>query len=163
MASKATHLHNTPLNLDKAIERLFQVAFESSVAAFVKDSLCGWGLHLSLPQANILPSIGDWRNDDHLAPENTNGVVIQETDKNIVIKIEAPHLKAESLYLEISGYLLIVRGEHTRGVRPDRHPGWTNQDGLHFERLIMLPVLVRPGDIRARLVGRTIKINIVKR
>jgi HSP20 family molecular chaperone IbpA len=151
-----------PLNLDKTIERLFQVAFESSVTAFFKDSLCGWGLHLSLPQAKILPSNGDSRNRAHLAPENTDGVVIQETDNNIVIKIEVPHLKAESLYLEISGNILIVRGEQTPGLRPNRHSGWSNRDGLHFERLIMLPVLVRPGEIRAKLVGRIIKINIVK-
>lgn len=163
MASKATHLHNIPRNLDKTIERLFHVAFESSVSAFFKDSLCGWGPLLSVPQATILPSIGDWRNHDHSDPENTEGVLIQETDQNISIEIEVPHLKAESLYLEISGDILIVRGEHLPGTRQNQHSAWSDKDGLYFERLIMLPVLVRPGEIRARLVGRVIKINITKR
>ena len=160
MASKAIHLHNAPPHLNRIVDRLFRVAFEASAAAFLKDSLFGWGPMLSLPQTSLLPSMNDTLDAESPISANTAGVLIQQTDNGIVINIEVAHLKADSIYLEISGEILIVRGECNPDEPLKQDSAWSNPDGLHYERFITLPVTARPGKIRARLIDRMIKIEI---
>lgn len=162
MASKAIHLHKAPQNKNIIIERLFEAAFKTPNAGYRKKSLCGWGLVLDHPPDVVKPS---YRESDHrrpVPPDDMDGVVMRETVDAIMLEIEVPHLKAESLYLEISGNLLIVRGERIAGAPPAQQAGDKDRDVLNFERLIILPAPARPGQVRARLVGQVVKINILK-
>jgi HSP20 family molecular chaperone IbpA len=92
-----------------------------------------------------------------------DGVVIHETLNGIVLEIEVPHLKAESLYLEVSGNMLIVRGERIPEAVSKRRSNRKIPEAINFERLIVLPIQARPGEIRAKLVGRVVRVNILKR
>jgi HSP20 family molecular chaperone IbpA len=106
---------------------------------------------------------GDLENHQSSSAQDMDGVVIHETPNGIVLEIEVPHLKAESLYLEVSGNMLIVRGERLSGSASKRLSHSDISDPLNFERLIVLPIQARPGEISAKLVGRVVRVNILKR
>jgi HSP20 family molecular chaperone IbpA len=163
LASNAIHLRNVPRKFGDLIERLFRVAFEYSPDAYRKDSLCGWAPWLYQPPAAGIFSKDDHENHKPVDAEDTDGVVIHETLDGIVLEIEVPHLKAESLYLEVSGNMLIVRGERLPEAESKRRTNAGAPDAINFERLIVLPIQARPGEIRAKLVGRVVRVNILKR
>jgi HSP20 family molecular chaperone IbpA len=157
------HLRNEPRKYGELIERLFRTAFEYSSDAYRKDSLCGWAPWLYQPKAASMSLNGN-PEDHQLSPvEDMDGVVIHETSSGIVLEIEVPHLKAESLYLEVSGNMLIVRGERIPEAASKQRSDTDFPDAINFERLIVLPIQARPGEIRAKLVGRVVRVNILKR
>jgi HSP20 family molecular chaperone IbpA len=157
------HLRNAPRKYSELIERLFRTAFEFSSDAYRHDSLCGWAPWLYQPPAAAISLDGDLEDRQPSSVEDMDGVVIHETLNGIVLEIEVPHLKAESLYLEVSGNMLIVRGERIPEAASRRRSNTEIPDALNFERLIVLPVQARPGEIRAKLVGRVVRVNILKR
>ncbi len=163
MTSKAIHLHNAPKNYTKFIETLFDKAFGPSKYAYLKESLCGWAPCLHQPPLAGLSSDNPAKDAESYTPDDMDGVIIQETVDAIILEIEVPHLKAESLYLEISGNMLIVRGERMQTMSSDQGGTMARQQPLNYERLVVLPVPARPGEVRARLVGRVVKVNILKR
>jgi HSP20 family molecular chaperone IbpA len=162
LASRAIHLRKAPQNKEVIVERLFEAAFRAPFAGYRRKSLCGWGLVLDYPPDAAKPLHREFEHRQPAPPDNMDGVVIRETVDAILLEIEVPHLKAESLYLEISGNLLIVRGERIAGAPPAPQAGDNDGDVLNFERLIVLPAPARPGQVRARLVGHVVKINILK-
>jgi HSP20 family molecular chaperone IbpA len=157
------HLRNRPKNYRELIERLFRMAFEFSSAAYQHDSLCGWAPWLYQPLASAICLDGDIDERQPSSIEDMDGVVIHETLNGIVLEIEVPHLKAESLYLEVSGNMLIVRGERIPEAISKRRSNREIPEAINFERLIVLPIQARPGEIRAKLVGRVVRVNILKR
>jgi HSP20 family molecular chaperone IbpA len=157
------HLRNAPRKYSELIERLFRTAFEFSSDTYRHDSLCGWAPWLYQPPAPAISLDGDPDNRQPSSAEDMDGVVIHETLNGIVLEIEVPHLKAESLYLEVSGNMLIVRGERIPERASKRRSNTEIPDALNFERLIVLPVQARPGEIRAKLVGQVVRVNILKR
>ena len=163
MASKAMHLRRAPQNYDELIERLFRMAFELSSDVYRHDSLCGWAPWFYHPPSKAMSLNGDFENRKSSYTEGMDGVVIHETMNGIVLEIEVPHLKAESLYLEVSGNMLIVRGERIPRAPSKRQSNPAIPNALNFERLIVLPIQARPGEIRAKLVGRVVRVNILKR
>lgn len=163
MASNAMHLRNAPRKYSELIERLFRTAFEFSSDAYRHDSLCGWAPWLYQPPAAAISLSGDPKKHQPLPADDMDGVIIHETLDRIVLEIDVPHLKAETLYLEVSGNMLIVRGERIPEAASKQQSNTALPDALNFERLIVLPVQARPGEIRAKLVGRVVKVNILKR
>jgi HSP20 family molecular chaperone IbpA len=157
------HLRNAPRKYSELIERLFRTAFEFSSDAYRHDSLCGWAPWLYQPAAAAISLDGDLKDRQPSSVEDMDGVVIHETVTGIVLEIEVPHLKAESLYLEVSGNMLIVRGERIPEGASKRRSNTEIPEAVNFERLIVLPVQARPGEIRAKLVGRVVRVNILKR
>jgi HSP20 family molecular chaperone IbpA len=163
VASKAMHLRHAQQNYRELIERLFNTAFKFSKDAYRHDSLCGWAPWLYQPPlAEICDDI-DLEDRKPSPVEEMDGVVIHETPNGIILEIEVPHLKAESLYLEVSGNMLIVRGERLPGAPSKQRSNSKTLEALNFERLIVLPIQARPGEIRAKLVGRVVRVNILKR
>lgn len=156
------HLRNAPRNYRELIERLFRTAFEFPSDTYRHDSLCGWAPWLYQPPAAPIALNSDEDRQPSSA-EEMDGVVIHETLNGIVLEIEVPHLKAESLYLEVSGNMLIVRGERIPEAASKRRWNTEIPDAINFERLIVLPIQARPGEIRAKLVGRVVRVNILKR
>lgn len=158
MAPKAQHISKAPLNWYKTVDRLFAAAFNQSSSAFKHASLCGWR-PLS-PGVQLQPLLTGGEDDGQWAVMDSPGVVILETETGFRIEIEIPEIKEESLYLEVSGETLIVRGERTEPLEPS--PEQSIKGRFFFERFIQLPVEVRPGQVRARLLGHIIRVVITK-
>jgi HSP20 family molecular chaperone IbpA len=166
VASNAIHLRNASpkfSDLGDLIDRLFRTAFEYSPDAYRKDSLCGWAPWLYGPSATAIFSKDGRGNRQPSYQDDMEGVIIHETVDGIVLEIEVPHLRAESLYLEVSGNMLIVRGERLPEAKPRQRTNAAAPGAVNFERLIVLPIQARPGEIRAKLLGRVVRVTILKR
>jgi HSP20 family molecular chaperone IbpA len=149
-------MHNDLNNLTMTVNRLFQAAFHSSEVVYRQESLCGWR---PLTTGTLL-----WTPLQSTASADTApGVHVRETAERFVIEVELPRIKADSLYIEISGDLLIIRGE--RDTAGAAKPAGKKPDsgGPMVHRYIQLPISARPGQVHARLEGNTVKVNIQKR
>lgn len=96
-------------------------------------------------------------------PNSDPGIQIHETAERFVIEVELPRIKADSLYIEITGDLLIIRGERDLKAKANGWQGAPRNAGPMVHRYIQLPVTARPGEVQARLEGNTVKVNILKR
>ena len=92
---------------------------------------------------------------------NSPDVKIRETAETIVIEIELPDIDEESLYLEVSGDLLIIKAERAVLVQPQSGPNRSRKPSP-VHRYVKLPIAARPGNIQARLDGPLLRIKISK-
>jgi HSP20 family molecular chaperone IbpA len=162
MASKAIRLKNDVPKAVFTVEQLFAAAFGPKPMEYHEKSLFGWRPLAMNPDA--LPF-----NDDKPAPRDRatptdphSGIKIYETEALIVVEVELPAIDEESLHLEISGHTLIIRGKRLSPKAANRSSsaGRTQREIQHS---IQLPVLARPGEVRARLNGNIIRVIIRKR
>jgi HSP20 family molecular chaperone IbpA len=162
MASKATHLKRGIQNVYITVDQLFEAAFGPVPREYPRKSLMGWRpLSAEGPSAPPFPS----ENRGSLNPDSSAfpppGVKIFETDAVIVVEVELPAIEQESLYLEISGDLLIIRGNRVPSAALDRSDT-RKPAGRTVHRYVKLPVMARPGKVRARLEGNTVRVIIHK-
>jgi HSP20 family molecular chaperone IbpA len=163
MTTRALHRTKDSTRLATTINRLFRSAFHSSEAVYRRESLMGWR------PLRLDETVRKGRPGNKPAPRNDTpaahppGVTIRETDDQVVIEVELPWIKADSLYIEISGDLLIIRGEREaeKAKAPGDSPVQAGERMVH--RYIQLPMIARPGEVRARLDGNTVRVNISKR
>ena len=90
------------------------------------------------------------------------GVTVYETESLVVVEVEMPAIEEESLYLEISGNSLIIRGNRL-SPKKSNHGRTAKRSDKEVHRCIPLPVIARPGEVRARLNGNIIRVVIRKR
>jgi HSP20 family molecular chaperone IbpA len=162
MTSKAIRLKNDVPKAVFTIEQLFAAAFGPEPIEYHEKSLFGWRPLALTPDTFPL-------RDDRPTPgvkvtssDSQPGVKIYETEALIAVEVELPAIEEESLYLEISGHMLIIRGKRlptgtagrSKAVDPTRK---------EVQRSIQLPVIARPGEVRARLNGNIIRVIIRKR
>jgi HSP20 family molecular chaperone IbpA len=153
MGSRAIQAIQYPPKRAVTIDRLFQAAFHSPSTVYERESLCGWRpLHAGVP-----------RRKNRQPPNSDPGIQIHETAERFVIEVELPRIKADSLYIEITGDLLIIRGERDLKAKANGWQGAPRNAGPMVHRYIQLPVTARPGEVQARLEGNTVKVNIIKR
>jgi HSP20 family molecular chaperone IbpA len=153
MGSRAFQASQYPLKRAVTIDHLFQAAFHSPSTVYERESLCGWRPLRA----------GVRKQKDRRQPNSAPGIQIHETTEQLVIEVELPRIKADSLYIEISGDLLIIRGERDLKAKVNGWQGAPRYEGSMVHRYIQLPVTVRPGEVQARLEGNTVKVNILKR
>ncbi|NNF98854.1 MAG: hypothetical protein HKM93_05710 [Desulfobacteraceae bacterium] len=92
-----------------------------------------------------------------------DNVKIAETDKGITIKITLPNIVKDSIYLEVSGQILILSCRQINVNRASEGiPRFVDEKTRNIQRFVLLPKDTGPDHIRARLVGNTININILK-
>ena len=162
MAYKAVHLRRGSQNIYITVEKLFAVAFGSSQREYDIQSLLGWRPVLPHAIASILeedetPSVLPDR-PTNLSP----GVKIFETDVMILVEVELPPINEDSLYIEISGDLLIIRGQQTHDEdQAAKKESEFNRPRMVY-RYIQLPVIAKSGRVRARLEGNTVRVKILK-
>ncbi len=161
MASKAIHLKRGFQKEYITVEQLFEAAFGPASREYRHKSLLGWR-----PLAPAYTAPGSWaENKSPDGPDRTSapppGVKMYETDDLIVVEVELPAIDEDSLYLEISGDLLIIRGNRLR-TKATKQPPAHKKAGRKLQRFIQLPVNARPGEVRARLEGNTIRVMIRK-
>jgi HSP20 family molecular chaperone IbpA len=162
MASKAIRSAKGVPKADFTIEQLFEAAFGPEPLEYHHKSLLGWR-----PLALVPGSPSHWI--EQAAPpgrstsyDDSAGVKVYETETLIVVEVELPAIDEESLYLEISGYMLIIRGNPLHANSPShRLAARYNKKKVH--RCIQLPVLAKPGEVRARLEGNIVRVMIRKR
>lgn len=162
MATKAHPLNNVPLNWDQTVQQLFSAAFNQSTAIYQRTSLCGWR-PLVLDPNPLHPHLAGLIDENDTQPaQNGSDVVILETNTEFTIEFDMPEIKEESLYLEVSGDTLIIRGERLSSAPQGPSDANNPHRGSLFQRFVQLPVSARPGQVRARLMGSTIRVNIKK-
>jgi HSP20 family molecular chaperone IbpA len=157
MPSMAMHMRFAPQDVEQAVEHLFKAAFGPSPAKFRQQSLCGWRPLAAL--SALHPPLADLLKRKNTGKPGKDAVVeIYETAKAFIIEVTLTGIIKESLYLEITGNLLIIHGER---MQSNTAALLDNIDS-HFQQIVQLPKSARPGEIRARMKGDTVKINIQK-
>jgi len=155
MASQAIRLKSDVPQAVFTVEQLFAAAFGPEPLDYHYKSLFGWRPLALNPDG---PPLGS----EKPAPGSQPGVTVYETEALIVVEVEMPAIEEESLYLEISGNMLIIRGNRLHPGNPNR--GRTaRRTAKEVHRCVQLPVIARPGEVRARLNGNIIRVVIRKR
>jgi HSP20 family molecular chaperone IbpA len=162
MTSKAIRSMRGIPKADFTVDQLFEAAFGSEPLEYHHKSLLGWRPLAVAPESSMRwvkkPIPADKPPISHTPP----GVKVYETEALIVVEVELPAIDEESLYLEISGYLLIIRG--TRMPTNDFNHGMAARyTDRKIHRCIQLPVIAKPGEVRARLEGNIVRVMIRKR
>jgi HSP20 family molecular chaperone IbpA len=162
MASKAIRLKRGLQNVYITVNQLFEAAFGPTPRDFKHKGLLGWR---PLEPDSATPPI--WAKsttpvgiERPLFP--SPGVKMFETDDLIVVEVELPAIEEESLYLEISGDLLIIRCTRVPAGAATSPSESLKKADRKVQRLIHLPVFASAGDVRARLEGQTVRIMIRK-
>ncbi len=162
MAPKAIHLKRGVQNIYITVDQLFDAAFSSTKREYEHKSLLGW--RPLTPDFTPPPywSKNKSRDVTETPAAPSPGVKVYETDEMIVVEVELPPIVEESLYLEISGDLLIIRGNRVP-VRAKNRAKSHKQTARKVYRYVQLPVAARPGEVRARLEGNTVRVVIRKK
>ncbi len=161
MMPKARHLKNDLPHIAISIDELFSAAFQKSHQIYQRESLLGWRPVAPAPNRFHLDETPTLVPPEAPRFSNSPDVKIRETAEMILIEIELPDIDEESLYLEVSGDLLIIKAEKaamapaTPGPNKARRPS-------PVHRYVKLPVTARPGNIQARLEGAFLRIKINK-
>jgi|GEM_PF-1134272 len=161
MIPKTRHLRNTPQHSTISVERLFAAAFKKPGFVYQRESLLGWrpvsidatpqdtgGGHV--PFAEKPPAF-----------TNSPDVKVRENKASIIVEVTLPNINEDSLYLEVSEDLLIIRAEKAdtdHGEADLRDKG--NKPLIH--RYIKLPIIAKPGNVEARLKGNVVVVKIDK-
>jgi HSP20 family molecular chaperone IbpA len=167
MTSKARPLRNQLPHMAISVDALFAAAFHNSRRIFQRESLLGWrpvtmdaalSTPFSTPLSTQREPAPSGKKDSTLF-SNSPDVVVQEKSGVVTIEIELPDIDEESLYLEVSGDLLIIQAEKMapKGDRPE--PAKSHQEFM-VNRYVKLPFAAKPGEIRARLDGPVLRITI---
>lgn len=162
MASRAIRLKGDVPKAVFTVEQLFAAAFGPEPLEYHRKSLFGWRPLPLNPGGfpfggeNPMPTAGT------SSPESHSGVKVYENEALIVVEVELPAIEEESLYLEISGDTLIIRGKRLFPKAADR-ANIASHPKQEVQRHIRLPVIARPGEVRARLTGNIIRVTIRKR
>ena len=161
MTPKARPLKNDLPHIAISVDELFTAAFHKSHRIYQRESLLGWRPVTFEPTASYPHEEPPLVHPEAPRFSNSPDVKIRESAETIIIEIELPDIDEESLYLEVSGDLLIIKAERTTTVQ---HPSGAKKSpkASLVHRYVKLPVAARPGNIQARLDGSLLRIKISK-
>jgi HSP20 family molecular chaperone IbpA len=161
MTSKARHMHIRLHDKAISVDDLFAAAFDNPHFYYQRQSLLGWrpvARHRNPHRADKIPP-----SPEKEAPSYTHSpdVTVQDTPEAILIEIILPEINEDSLYIEVTGDLLIVRAEKAslvnRRIQSDE-----KTDNIMVHRYVKLPVAAQPGNVRARLENHVLRVVINK-
>jgi HSP20 family molecular chaperone IbpA len=161
MAPKAIHLKRGVQNIYITVDQLFEAAFGPAPREYQHKSLLGWRPLTPDFAPSPLWSKNMPRDDMEKHAVPSPGVKVYETEALIVVEVELPPIEEESLYIEISGDLLIIRGNRVPAKAYSRSKSH-KQAVRKVYRYVQLPVTASPGEVRARLEGNTVRVMIRK-
>ncbi len=159
MAPKARPLNNQLPHTAISVDALFAAAFHKSHRIYQRESLLGWRPVLKDTPLPELPEKSTGYKKKSPSFSNSPDVKIKETSDIISIEIELPDIDEESLYLEVSGNLLMIRAKKIPPKRPGPKPAKAHKSVL-VHRYVQLPFSAKPGHIQARLEGSVLRIKI---
>lgn len=163
MASKAFRLKSDFPKAAFTVDQLFAAAFGPEPVEYHHKSLLGWRPLALNPDTFPFRTEKSASPDRASMPDSPPGVKVYETEALIVVEVELPAIDEESLYLEISGYMLIIRGKRLPPSTSNRTRRKSKHADREVHRCIQLPVFARPGEVRARLEGNIVRVMIRKR
>ena len=163
MTSKARPLRNQLPHMAISVDALFAAAFHKSQRIFQRESLLGWrpvimdaGLSTPLStQGKPAP----YEKKESTLFSNSPDVIVKEESGVVTIEVELPDIDEESLYLEVSGDLLIIQAEKMSPEGDRLEPARSHKDFM-VNRYVKLPFAANPGQIQARLDGPMLRITI---
>lgn len=156
MTSKARHLRNDRPHTTISVDALFTAAFRKSQFAYQRESLLGWRpIEIEVEPEPIMPP-----SSEATGPQFSNSpdVKVQENADHIVIEVDLPNIDEESLFLEVSGDLLIIKAQKEGA---GQNPSDEDKPAM-VRRYVKLPITVQPGNIRARMDNGILSIMIGK-
>ncbi len=167
MSQVKWNILTTAGNVAENVEKLFQETFDNETAYYNQLMLFGWKPIENLYKKSDISLFG-WKYHDGIEldankplPSNEPNIDIYTASDHLVITIELPRLKEDSLRLEISGNILIVCCEHYACATEENEANLEQEDTLlQFKRSFRLPRVARPGEVRARLLGDVVRIAI---
>ncbi len=167
MTSKARPLRNQLPHMAISVDALFAAAFHKSRRIFQRESLLGWrpvimDAALSTPLSAPLSAHGEPSTSGKKAStlfSNSPDVIVRENSGVVTIEVELPDIDEESLYLEVSGDLLIIQAEKI-APKGDRSELAKSHQEFMVNRYVKLPFAAKPGHIHARLDGPTLRITV---
>jgi HSP20 family molecular chaperone IbpA len=161
MKPKARHLRNTPENRAISVDHLFKAAFSKSHYIYQRESLMGWRPVTIDSEASIDDLVPHSPVSEAPSFTNSPDVKVHETSELIFIEVMLPDINEESLYLEVSGDLLIIRAEKAIADSEASYPANQAKRPM-VHRFVKLPVAAQPGTVQARLEGNVVRVQIGK-
>jgi HSP20 family molecular chaperone IbpA len=161
MTPKARHMRNSPYDKSISVEKLFAAAFNKSHFIYQRESLLGWRPVIN----DLAPGI----TVDELQPPtektasftNSPDIKVRETSVAILIEVLLPKINEDSLYLEISGDLLIIKAQSADTDDMDT-PSGDDVDHTMVHRYVKLPITAQPGNVQARIEDNLLRVIINK-
>src|SRR5262249_43702313 len=94
-------------------------------------------------------------------PERFWDVDVQDTDKEIVVRAEAPGFEAKDFDVDISGNTLMIRAEH-RQEAEEKQEGYRSMERRYsrFQRSIPLSTAVDAGKVEARYRNGVLEVRL---
>jgi HSP20 family protein len=88
-------------------------------------------------------------------------VDIEQTDQEIVLKLDLPGMRREDVSIEVRGHTLIVTGER-REEKEDKHEGYITRERIigRFARSFMLPEGVDSDEVHAEFENGVLRIRV---
>jgi HSP20 family protein len=83
-----------------------------------------------------------------------------ETEKEFVLKAEAPGFEPEDLNIEVSGNVLSIRADKKQESKEKKGNGYFEE--RHFERVITLPSGANPDQIEAKYHNGILEVHLGK-
>lgn len=103
--------------------------------------------------ASLIGGLGDMPRTD-----------VAETDSQVTVTIDLPGVNPEDVVIDLSGYLLTVRGEkHTEQEKKEQHYHFVERQFGRFERQVTLPRTIDPDKVDANYKNGVLTIAIDKR
>jgi HSP20 family protein len=88
---------------------------------------------------------------------------VSEEDQHVVVRLEAPGMKAEDFDIEVVGEVLVVRGEKRHAWEGERGQFHVTERAYgRFERAVRLPAAVNEEGARARYDAGVLTIRLPK-
>lgn len=161
MTPKARHMRSSLRERSISVDELFAAAFNESNFIYQRESLLGWRPVIN----DIKPYItdGEHRSQTEKKTSFTNSpdIKVSETAEAILIEVILPKINEDSLYLEITGDLLIIRAQK-EGTEPADTSADPDVDHAMLHRYVKLPIMAQPGNVQARIEDNLLRVIINK-
>jgi len=88
-------------------------------------------------------------------------VDIEQTDREIVLKLDLPGLRREDVSIEVRDHTLIITGER-REEKEEKHEGYITRERIfgRFTRSFMLPEGVDPDQVHASFENGVLRVRV---
>lgn len=161
MTPKARHMRNSPRDTSISVDELFTAAFNESNFIYQRESLFGWRPVINDFEPYITGGEHRSTNENTTSFTNSPDIDVRETSESILIEVMLPDINEESLYLEISGDLLIIRAQRT-GAEEMANGIGDDVDHTMVHRYVKLPITAQPGNVQARIEDNLLRVIINK-
>jgi HSP20 family molecular chaperone IbpA len=161
MTPKARHMRNSLRETSISVDELFAAAFNKSNFIYQRESLLGWRPVINGLEHRITGNEHQTPIEKTASFTNSPDIKVRETAETILIEVTLPKIHEDSLFLEITGDLLIIRAQRA----DTEHMGSAvdnEADPSMVHRYVKLPITAQPGNVQARVEDNLLRVIINK-